>query len=76
MPQGLRYVILILGAEALDPVSIGGGGGRIWLDGVQCTGTERELIDCPASSNGINPCTHDQDARVRCQEGKIQRTLK
>ena len=54
------------GAEA---ASFGEGTGRIWLDNVQCTGNERRLRNCTASSSGINSCTHVQDAGVRCSPG-------
>ena len=49
--------------------SFGEGTGRIWLDSVQCTGSERELRNCTSNSNGINSCTHVQDAGVRCLPG-------
>ncbi len=59
----------ISGAEALSRASFGEGAGRIWLDNVQCTGSERALMNCTASSNGVNFCTHADDAGVRCQSG-------
>ena len=62
-------VLHTVGAEALNGSSFGEGTGRIWLDNVQCTGNERTLINCTASSNGVNSCTHAQDAGVRCQSG-------
>lgn len=52
----------------------GEGIGQIWLDNVQCTGSERELISCTANSSGANDCTHAQDAGVRCEAG-MMRTL-
>ena len=50
----------------------GEGMGRIWLDNVQCTGTERELTSCISNSSGVNDCTHAQDAGVKCEAGKIR----
>ena len=55
-----------LGAEVL---SFGQGAGPIWLNNVQCTGIERTLMNCTASSNRLNSCTHDQDVGVRCLPG-------
>ena len=55
--------------------TFGEGGGRIWLDNVQCTGSERELMSCTASSSGVNSCTHTQDAGVRCQYGNIKDSI-
>ena len=57
----------------LTPTSFGQGTGRIWLDNVQCTGSQRALMDCAASSSGNNSCTHAQDAGVRCPTGIVSR---
>ena len=45
------------------------GAGQIWLDNVQCRGTETRLIDCPANALGSHNCVHFEDAGVRCQTG-------
>ena len=47
----------------------GEGVGTVWLNNVQCNGTERALKDCAASSSGVNSCAHAQDAGVRCRQG-------
>ena len=39
----------------------------IWLDDVQCQGSETRLIDCPANALGSHNCGHSEDAGVRCQ---------
>ena len=44
------------------------GASQIWLDNVQCVGTETRLIDCPANPLGSHNCDHTEDAGVRCQE--------
>ena len=59
----------------MEAATFSEGTGRIWLDNVQCTGSERTLIDCTASSSGVNPCTHAQDAGVRCQSGLRSETI-
>ena len=46
------------------------GSGRIWLNNVQCTGTEKSLMNCTASL--INSCSHTQDAGVFCFPGRLQ----
>jgi hypothetical protein len=43
------------------------GVGQIWLDNVQCRGTETRLIDCPHLPLGTHNCGHIEDAGVRCQ---------
>ncbi len=76
------YIILFtcksnsLGAQALTGSSFGEGTGRIWLANVQCTGNERELSNCSASSGDVNSCTHAQDVGVRCPRGTVLLWLK
>ena len=57
------------GATALTLGAVPDGTGRIWLDNVQCRGTETRLIDCPANTLGTHNCVHSEDAGVRCQTG-------
>ncbi len=54
-----------IGAVALT-TGFTNGAGQIWLDGVQCTGTETRLIDCPAHALGFHNCAHFEDAGVMC----------
>ncbi|NWY03721.1 MARCO protein, partial [Nothoprocta ornata] len=42
------------------------GSGEIWLDNVNCQGTERSLLECPASPWGVHNCLHNEDAGVEC----------
>ena len=58
-----------IGSTALSGASFGLGTGRIWLHSVQCTGSEKKLINCTASSSELHSCTHAQDAGVRCLQG-------
>lgn len=44
----------------------GRGTGPIWLDDVNCVGTESALSECPASPWGANNCNHGEDAGVEC----------
>ena len=48
----------------------GRGTGTIWLDNVDCVGTESMLSSCTASSWGVHNCQHIQDAGVVCA-GKL-----
>ena len=42
------------------------GAGQIWLSEVRCTGTETSLTSCTHGGFRTHPCSHDQDAGVRC----------
>ena len=50
------------------PITTGftNGVGRIWLDNVECSGTEDRVFDCPALPIGDHNCDHTEDAGVRC----------
>lgn len=45
----------------------GAGVGKIWMDKVNCKGTEGSLFNCPANPFGTNNCVHNQDAGVICR---------
>ncbi len=74
----MRYIPVICfkchftGAEALSEAVFGEGTGVIWLDNVQCAGSERVLMNCTANSSGNNSCTHAQDAGVSCPTGRYE----
>uniref|UniRef100_A0A8C3FFU5 Soluble scavenger receptor cysteine-rich domain-containing protein SSC5D n=1 Tax=Chrysemys picta bellii TaxID=8478 RepID=A0A8C3FFU5_CHRPI len=42
------------------------GEDRVWLDEVNCAGTEAALSDCKTRPWGDNDCTHKEDAGVVC----------
>ncbi|TRY88842.1 hypothetical protein DNTS_016930 [Danionella cerebrum] len=44
----------------------GRGSGRIWLDELQCTGSESSIFDCPHAGIGINNCQHNENVGVSC----------
>ena len=52
---------------AIGSAGFGQGSGPIWLDNVQCVGSELTLANC--SHLGLNvtrSCDHSEDAGVRC----------
>ncbi|XP_030851451.1 deleted in malignant brain tumors 1 protein isoform X3 [Strongylocentrotus purpuratus] len=50
-----------------DGAHFGEGSGTIWLDDMQCRGTEDRLSVCSGGSSwGVHNCSHAEDAGVRC----------
>ncbi|NXG39681.1 SRB4D protein, partial [Dromaius novaehollandiae] len=47
------------------------GTGQIWLDEVNCTGTEADLSECQARPWGEHNCHHVEDASVECSDSSI-----
>ncbi|KGL98142.1 Deleted in malignant brain tumors 1 protein, partial [Charadrius vociferus] len=56
------------GAAVAAPGSAHFGRGRdpIWLDEVNCTGTESALSECGSKPKGVHKCHHREDAGVVC----------
>ena len=53
-------------ATALTGGAVPDGTGPIWMDDVNCRGSESRLIDCRASPLGTHNCDHSEDAGVMC----------
>ncbi|XP_061114999.1 deleted in malignant brain tumors 1 protein-like isoform X1 [Conger conger] len=51
---------------AMQFAHFGEGTGLIFLDNVQCTGSEQSLLDCQSHGLGVHNCMHYQDAAVVC----------
>jgi len=47
----------------------GRGSGEIWLDDLNCVGTERSILNCSHRGWGIEDCGHHEDAGVKCSAG-------
>ncbi|XP_050770310.1 antigen WC1.1-like [Gymnogyps californianus] len=54
--------------SALDEAAFGEGTGPIWLEQVECRGTEPSLQDCWARPGDSGACRHKEDAGVRCSD--------
>ena len=44
----------------------GPGSGQIWLEELNCVGTELTIRNCSHSGWGIHNCSHNEDAGVNC----------
>ena len=53
--------------DAYSDAQFGEGCGIIWLDDVQCNGSESNLFDCPNNGPGIHNCSHSEDASITCK---------
>ena len=57
---GLEFV------EVRSQAAFGQGTGPIFLDDLQCDGTELSLFVCPHNGVGSHNCAHSEDAGVVC----------
>ena len=60
--------------RAVTNAYYGRGAGRVWLDNVECTGTETSLLNCSHSRFGSvdsNCLDHHNDAGVVCFDGRF-----
>ncbi|CAE1296095.1 unnamed protein product [Acanthosepion pharaonis] len=48
------------------PNIFGQGKGTIWLDNLNCTGSEYDIEVCPNLSWGKHNCEHDEDVALKC----------
>ncbi|XP_067661777.1 uncharacterized protein [Haliotis asinina] len=58
LPTNYAYVV---------PTSFfGSGSGEIWVDELQCSGSEASIDSCPRSTWGVHNCNHDKDVGIIC----------
>ena len=52
--------------SAIPNAFYGQGSGQIWLDNVDCVGTEGTIRNCSHRGWGSHNCNHGKDASVKC----------
>ena len=62
---------------AMHNAFYGQGSGQIWLDDVDCVGTEWSIRNCSHSGWGSYNvfCDHDDDTSVRCSSGNNENII-
>ena len=50
----------------------GDGTGEIWLENVQCDGTETDIGECSHNGWGVHQCEHHDDVAIFCTTGKLR----
>ena len=63
---------MVSDAQAFSNAFYGQGSGLIYLDSVQCSGSELDLFDCPGDNTPS--CTQADAAGVRCNPTRIKFT--
>lgn len=59
------------GAIATSRARFGAGTGKIWLDNVNCSGSEPSIYNCGSNGWGAHNCGHQEDAGVVCSHSQI-----
>ena len=55
------------GSRAFRNAQFGEGTGPVFLEGLECVGTEMSLLECAMNVPlGISLCDHSDDAGIRC----------
>ncbi|PWA14068.1 hypothetical protein CCH79_00020998, partial [Gambusia affinis] len=52
--------------NATSSAAFGEGTGQIWLEKMNCTGSESSLTNCQHPGFGTHKCNHSEDAGVVC----------
>ena len=68
----LNYIGLV--SVVLHPSVFGSGEGPIWLDDVDCNGSEDSIFDCYHNDIGVHNCQHSEDVGIICGKHKIKST--
>lgn len=75
MSLNALFCVVVAGATAIDAADrFTIGSGAIFLDDVQCDGSESRLIMCRNAGLGRHDCLHGEDAAVICNSSVVTDT--
>ena len=63
----VRYTCCFLDGTAYGEAAFGAGRGGIFLDDVQCSSSNSQLLGCQSSQLLASNCDHSRDAGVGCE---------
>ena len=63
-----NFIFYSSGAVPVSSSAFGNGLGPIFMDEVECVGTETSLASCRFQGWSITDCDHTEDAGVICQD--------
>jgi hypothetical protein len=61
--------------KVVERATYGNGSGPIWMDNVNCYGTESKLKYCPFSGWLEGDCNHSEDVGVVCEKSTVARSF-
>ena len=69
--HALAHTFVFIGVAPL-PLIYRRGRGPIFLDNVNCLGTETKLLSCTNSGIGVHNCVHSEDVGIKCEGDSYQ----
>jgi len=60
------YVVLNRNTGQALGTQYGPGEGIIWMEELECVGSEKSLADCPFIGWVTHDCDHDEDVSITC----------
>lgn len=55
-----------MNAKSKQQAFFGQGNGSIWMDQLECTDYDTNILTCSRNAMGIHDCVHGEDAGVVC----------
>ena len=74
MGVAVKTIVSLMEFVSLYSAHFGGANSSvpIWLDDVECVGTERSIVNCLHSNWTVHDCHHNEDAGVACTSESVR----